>query len=66
MKPRTREANTITVQAKHPNGKKTKKEISVLDVGGKLQRIIPGKIHSQIGTENPIHIVSSVGIEPGP
>ncbi len=56
VKPRTlRKANLVTVLlAKNPNGEKTKKEVSVLDVGGKLQRIIPEKtLRSQAGTENP-------------
>ncbi len=39
------------------------KEVSVLDVGGKPQRIIPGKNpRNQAGTENPIHIVPPGGI----
>ncbi len=35
------ELNHYTSQ--EPNGEKTMKEVSVLDVGGKHQRIIPGK-----------------------
>ncbi len=39
-------ANLITVLAKNPHGEKTRKEGSVLDVGGKPQRIISGKAHT--------------------
>ena len=36
VKPRTlRKAKLITVQAKTPNGEKTRKKVSVLDVEGK-------------------------------
>ncbi len=38
------EPNHCTSQ--EPHGEKTRKEISVLDVGGKPQRNIPGKTHS--------------------
>ena len=70
MKPRTlRKANLITILAKtsqEPSREKTKKEVSVLDVGGKPQRIIPGKTHAiRQGLKNPIHIVPQVGFEPG-
>ncbi len=42
------------------------KEVSVLDVGEKLQRNITGKNpHIQVETENPIHIVPPMGFEPG-
>ena len=41
-------------------------EISVLDVGVKPQRIIPGRNpRSQVGTENQIHIVTPIGFEQG-
>ncbi len=43
MKPRIlRKAKLITVLAKNPHGEQTKKEVSVLDVGVKPQRNIPG------------------------
>ena len=45
-----------------PNGEKTRKKVSV---GGKPQRIIPGKKYAARGTEKPIHIVPQVGFEPG-
>ncbi len=38
------ELNHYTSQ--EPKGEKTRKEVSVLDVGGKPQRIIPGKTHA--------------------
>ncbi len=57
------ELNHYTSQ--EPSGEKTRKEVSVLDVGGKPQRIQPGKNPSiQVGPENPIHIVPPVGFEP--
>ena len=41
-------------------------KISVLDVGGKPQRVIPGKTHAvREGLKNPIHIVPLVRFEPG-
>ncbi len=38
------ELNHYTSQ--EPNGEKTRKEVSVLNVGGKPHRIIPGKTHT--------------------
>ncbi len=38
--------------SKEPPGEKTRKEVSVLDVGGKAQRII---LRRHVGTENPIY-----------
>ena len=35
----------ITVQAKNPLEKRQQKEVSVLDVAGKTQKIVPGKTH---------------------
>ena len=39
-------ANLITVLAKNPNGEKTRKEVSVLDVGGKPRELFQGKTHA--------------------
>ncbi len=59
MKPRIlRKANLIIILAKSPMERRQKKEASVLDVGGKPQRIIPGENpRHQVGTEDPIHLV---------
>ena len=55
----------------HIKRREDKEEISVLDVGGKPQKIVPGENpRSQVGTENqnplPIHVVPWLGFEPSP
>ncbi len=58
------ELNHCTSQ--EPSGEKTRKEVSVLDVGGKTpENYSRENPRNQAGTENPIHIVPQVGFEPG-
>ena len=42
----TTKVNLITVLNQEPNREKTRKEVLVLDVGGKPPKIIPGKTHA--------------------
>ena len=56
--------NRCTSQA--PNREKTRKEVSVLDVGRKPQRIIPGKSpRNQVGTEYPVVPPPPTWFKPG-
>ena len=51
-KPRDSQKSDL-IHSQEPNGEKTRKKVSVLDVGGKPQRVIPGENpHSPVGTEN--------------
>ena len=52
---------TFSTLSLEPSEKREDNE--VLDVGGKRERTVSGKTHA--GTENPIHIVSTVGLELG-
>ena len=45
--------NLIIVVAKNP----MRKDVLVLDVGGKPQKIIQGKTHTVKGRNNPVHVV---------
>ena len=51
-----------TTCSQEPNREKTRTEVSVLDVGGKPQRFIPGENpRSQVGTKTQTHGGSACG-----